>query len=656
MKVSIITVVYNNVNTIGLSIQSVLNQDYHDIEYIVIDGQSDDGTIDVIQQYADDIDVFVSEKDDGLYDALNKGITFASGEIIGILHADDLFNSNQAISSIVAGFEQQQVDCIYGDLVYVDRNDTEEVIRTWVSGEYNRKKFLRGWMPPHPTFYVKRACVEQNGLYDTSFTCSADYELMLRYLYKNELSVGYVDQTLVRMRVGGISNGSLKNRWNANREDAQAWKKNNIRPYFFTGIMKPLRKIGQFSLKNTAFTLATYFALLVPLLMLAGFSGDHSILANLPYLEIALSSAFAWSIVTVSVPSILKIAEVKHLMDSPNTRSSHKAPIPTLGGVAIFVGLLLSLTIWVGIDEINGLQYVLGATTLIFFTGLKDDMLVMAPGKKLIAQLLASATIILGIDLQLDNFYGILGVDGLSSWFSFPFTLFVFVLITNAYNLVDGIDGLASVLGIIASSFFGGWFFIAGHVDYAILAFITVGALVAFIRYNFSVKQKIFLGDTGSLIIGVLCATMSLQFINLNGQAAGADYYLYNAPLIVIAILGVALFDILRVFIIRLYRKKSPFHPDRNHVHHLLIDLNISHRKVTLLLGVGNVLLILFAVCFFTFLNPNAAFFLVILFFVCYLIGCHQLQFSNPRAIKLLFVMYIRLLNGKRIVRPLAKI
>ena len=230
---------------------------------------------------------------------------------------------------------------------------------------------------------------------------------------------------------------------------------------------------------------------------------------------------FAWGIVAGSIPSIIEIARIKHLMDSPNARSSHQAPIPTLGGVAIFAAVLLSVTIWIEIEETNRLQYLLGAITLIFFTGLKDDMLIIAPNKKLMAQLFSAGVIILGMDIEVESFYGVLGIEHLAPWFSLPFTLIVFVLIINAYNLMDGIDGLASVLGIIATCFFGGWFLVAGHTDYAILAFVTAGALIAFIKYNFSKKQKIFLGDTGSLIIGVLCATMALQFIKLNALAVG---------------------------------------------------------------------------------------------------------------------------------------
>ena len=650
MKVSIITVVYNSVDTIGTSIESVLNQDYQDIEYIVVDGQSQDGTLDVIQEYAQQIDVFVSEEDEGLYDALNKGIALATGDVVGILHADDLFDSNQVVSDIVSTFCQKEVDCVYGDLVYVDRKDTDKVVRTWKSGEYRRGKLLRGWMPPHPTFYVKKECIEHHGLYDTTFTSSADYELMLRYLHKGELAVGYVDRTLVRMRTGGISNGSLKNRWRANQEDALALKKNNIAAHPIVRVLKPLRKVGQFSLKSYSHW-ASYLSIILPLLLLTVPFGEQSTLLDAAYLKISSATVFAWGIVSVSIPSIIEIARIKHLMDSPNARSSHQSPIPTLGGVAIFAAVLLSATIWIEIGETNQLQYILGAITLIFFTGLKDDILVIAPNKKFVAQLFSAGVIVFGMDLPIESFYGVFGIENIAPWVGVPFTLIVFVLIVNAYNLMDGIDGLASTLGIIASFFFGGWFLVAGHINCAILAFITAGALIAFMKYNFSKKQKIFLGDTGSLITGVLCATMALQFIKLNGLAVGSTYYFHNAFFIAISVLGVALFDILRVFFLRIRRGQSPFHADRNHVHHLLINLNFSHMKATLFLGLGNVLMILVAVSSFSYMEPTAALLLVIALFASYLLFCYQLRFSNPNVVKLLFIRYIRLQNGKRAVK-----
>lgn len=246
LKVSIITVVYNNVQTLRDTIESVLAQEYPHIEYIVVDGQSTDGTVELVQSYGSRIGKFISEPDKGLYDAINKGISVASGDVIGLLHSDDLFYDNKAVRKIARAFEQQAVDSVYADLHYVDKVDTGRVIRNWQSGEYKRKRFQTGWMPPHPTFYVKKEVYEQHGLYDTEFKSAADYELMLRLLYKYGISTAYIPDTLVKMRVGGESNRSLKNRLRANREDFMAWKKNNLDPKFYTRILKPLRKLPQF--------------------------------------------------------------------------------------------------------------------------------------------------------------------------------------------------------------------------------------------------------------------------------------------------------------------------------------------------------------------------------------------------------------------------
>lgn len=225
VKVSIITIVYNNKWTIKDAINSVQNQNYHDIEHVIVDGGSTDGTIEIIEASLNHNTRFISGKDNGLYDALNKGIRLATGDIIGILHSDDTFNGNDVISEIVKAFQQNDSDSIYGDLVYVNRIKSEKIIRNWVSGAFSKKKFEMGWMPPHPTFYVKKNVFEAYGLYDTDFKSAADYELMLRYLYKHNISTHYIPKTLVRMRVGGESNKSIKNRLLANREDYKAWKK-----------------------------------------------------------------------------------------------------------------------------------------------------------------------------------------------------------------------------------------------------------------------------------------------------------------------------------------------------------------------------------------------------------------------------------------------
>lgn len=249
MKVSIITVSFNSVLTIIDTIESIRLQSHSSIEYIVIDGGSTDGTRDVILRNQDIVTTYISEPDHGLYDAMNKGISLATGDVIGILNSDDVYADSEVISKVVEEFNSSPVDCVYGDLVYVDAEDLNNVKRYWRSGNYFRKAFLNGWMPPHPTFFTKRECYSVFGTYDTSFKTSADYELMLRFLYKNHLTASYLPRTIVRMREGGQSNTSLGNRLIGNKEDRAAWKKNNLIPRFYTLTMKPIRKLGQFFMR-----------------------------------------------------------------------------------------------------------------------------------------------------------------------------------------------------------------------------------------------------------------------------------------------------------------------------------------------------------------------------------------------------------------------
>jgi glycosyltransferase involved in cell wall biosynthesis len=246
LRISIITIVYNNHETIGDAIESVLGQTYPNIEYIVIDGQSTDGTVKIVQSYGNRISKFISEPDRGLYDAINKGIGLATGDVVGLLHSDDVFYTTDVISKVIGAFQSHGTDSVYGDLLYVQKNNTNKNVRNWVSGNYRRDNFLLGWMPPHPTFYVKREVYQRLGLYNTDFKSAADYELMLRYLYKHQITTTYIPEKLVKMRVGGKSNITLKNRIRANQEDYQAWIINDLQPYFFTRFLKPLRKLMQF--------------------------------------------------------------------------------------------------------------------------------------------------------------------------------------------------------------------------------------------------------------------------------------------------------------------------------------------------------------------------------------------------------------------------
>jgi len=245
MKISVVTVVFNGARTIRETIESVLSQDYPDVEYIVVDGNSTDGTQGIIKLYSDRVSKFVSEKDRGIYDAMNKGIELATGDVVGLLNADDLFASRDVLSQVAAAFQDHRVDAVYGDLRYFDGNP-DRVTRNWRAGTYRAGLFLWGWMPPHPTFFIRRHWYQEFGGFRLDMGTSADYELMLRMIHKFNAKLSYVQKVLVFMRTGGVSNLSLKNRLDANQNDRRAWNVNQIKPFPMTVMLKPFRKILQF--------------------------------------------------------------------------------------------------------------------------------------------------------------------------------------------------------------------------------------------------------------------------------------------------------------------------------------------------------------------------------------------------------------------------
>ncbi|MEX0686539.1 MAG: glycosyltransferase family 2 protein [Balneolales bacterium] len=246
MKASIITVVYNNRHSIRDAIQSVLSQDYADLEYIVIDGGSTDGTVEIIKTYGSRINKFISEPDKGIYDAMNKGLALASGDFIGILNSDDFYENRSIVSNVAHVLEKEDVDSVYGDLVYVSENDIDKIVRYWQAGEYHDGIFLQGWMPPHPTFFAKKVVYEKLGNFKVDMGSAADYELMLRFLHRFGISTRYIPETFVRMRTGGQSNSTIGNRIKANYSDRKAWNSTGMRPHFYTLWMKPIRKIPQY--------------------------------------------------------------------------------------------------------------------------------------------------------------------------------------------------------------------------------------------------------------------------------------------------------------------------------------------------------------------------------------------------------------------------
>jgi len=246
MKVSIATGTFNSQKYIGDCVASVYNQDYDDIEHIIVDGASSDGTLDKINSIPNKVKRLVSEKDHGIYDAMNKGLKMASGDILGILNSDDFYNKNTVIKDVVAAFENGKVDIVFGDLFYVNQNNPDKIVRKWTSGPYRKGAFKKGWHPAHPSFFVRKEVYEQYGYFDLDFTLAADFELMLRFLEKHHLKSQYLQIPMVRMRLGGATNKSWNNIAKGNRECIAAFKKNGIKAPFLYPVYRLLPKIKQF--------------------------------------------------------------------------------------------------------------------------------------------------------------------------------------------------------------------------------------------------------------------------------------------------------------------------------------------------------------------------------------------------------------------------
>lgn len=245
MTVSVVTVTYNAAATVAEAMRSVVEQqgDFT-LDYHIVDGGSTDGTLDCIRPFEDRVAQVTSEPDQGLYDAMNRGVARAKGDIVGILNADDRFADPQVIADVLATFRDTEADGVYADLDYVDETDGTTVTRRWTSGEPG--DFRRGWMPPHPTLFVRRELYEQHGLFNLQLRSAADYELMLRFFHFRGAELAYLPRVTVKMRAGGQSNASLSNRIKANAEDAKAWRLNGAKPPALLRLQKPLRKLGQF--------------------------------------------------------------------------------------------------------------------------------------------------------------------------------------------------------------------------------------------------------------------------------------------------------------------------------------------------------------------------------------------------------------------------
>jgi len=306
--------------------------------------------------------------------------------------------------------------------------------------------------------------------------------------------------------------------------------------------------------------------------------------------ELAVFVAFAGSILVTwyAIPKILKVARWLNITDRPNAIKIHKYAISTLGGIGIFGGFIFGFLI--NIDGyMTGVPYFTVVLIMIFFIGMKDDLLVLDPKKKLIAEVLGAVILTSFTDIHFTSFHGLLGIHTIPMWLSYLTTIFLMVVIINSINLIDGIDGLAGSISIIVSITLGIWFWLSGETGYTIMAAALTGSLIIFLRFNLSKgKNKIFMGDSGSLLIGFIVSVMLIKFNEINA-GSGAIFNLDSSPAITFAILIVPLFDTLRVFSIRIWLRRNPFRGDNRHIHHLLIRAGFSHRQSTLFISITQI-------------------------------------------------------------------
>jgi UDP-N-acetylmuramyl pentapeptide phosphotransferase/UDP-N-acetylglucosamine-1-phosphate transferase len=311
-------------------------------------------------------------------------------------------------------------------------------------------------------------------------------------------------------------------------------------------------------------------------------------------LDVILSLSISFAVSYLAIPIIIKVAKIKKLYDVPDERKVHVTPIPSLGGLGIFAGFVFGCMLSTNFAQSSEMQYFIAATLVIFFLGIKDDILILSPIKKFIGQVLAAFIVIYKGGIQITSMHGFLGINELPEMYSLLLTYFTILVVINSFNLIDGIDGLAGSLGLMVSALVGIYMLQVGETAYSVLAFSLAGALVAFLMFNFQ-PAKIFMGDTGSLLIGLINSILVIKFINVSESSTMP---MSSGPAIGIALLFIPLLDTLRVFSIRIFKRRSPFSPDRNHIHHLLLDRGLSHRNIVLTLVSSNIVAIIAAAYF----------------------------------------------------------
>ena len=305
-------------------------------------------------------------------------------------------------------------------------------------------------------------------------------------------------------------------------------------------------------------------------------------------IEMFLSFAMAFLITYYSVPSIITLAKLKRLYDEPNHRKEHITRIPTLGGLALFVGFFFSFVFWsVGL-RIAGFNAIMAALLILFVVGIKDDLYPMPAWKKLAAQVLATLIVVIRGDIRITNLYGLLQIHDLPYWVTVVISTFAILTIMNGFNLIDGINGLAAGIGVIVLGTYAYWFYQMNDVVFVFLCLTLIGSLVAFLRYNFS-TASIFMGDSGSLVLGYMISIITIRFIQESRIHEPNIFFSIAAAVYAFNLLIIPLFDTLRVFTVRILKGRSPFTADRNHIHHTLIDIGLSHKQASLVLYATNI-------------------------------------------------------------------
>lgn len=321
--------------------------------------------------------------------------------------------------------------------------------------------------------------------------------------------------------------------------------------------------------------------------------------------QIIVSLFASAGIVYVTVPLLRSVAFKLDLYDKPDgERKLHTDYVPTLGGIALFLAFFVGFSISGFASQMQGYSYFAAAMLMLFFTGMKDDLVGLSPFKKLAVEVAVGIMLIFGSGIYIKNFYGVLGIEQLPFIASVLITLFTMIVVVNAYNLIDGVDGLAGGVGVISSLFFGIGFFVAGEYAFAMLSAVVAASLAGYLFHNFH-PASIFMGDTGSLIIGFLLAVQAIQFVELNESVAFTSAFGPISSVMPVAILMIPLFDTLRVFILRAKRGDSPFEPGRDHIHHILIGMGMGHRKTSLIMY-GMSIAITVTTYLFSMWNVNA--------------------------------------------------